>query len=145
MATKAIARHPLWTSTPKSPTALAFRAKPTYISSQRPIHSSAPVRPTFRSAQRHSEFRRSYADSVAPVIKRRGRGFFRWTWRLTYLSAIGGVAYLSYNIYSLRTPQDQFEPDPSKKTLVVLGRCNYDLESIGADYSQVPAGAQYLC
>ncbi|MCJ1388158.1 NADH:ubiquinone oxidoreductase [Xylographa bjoerkii] len=37
------------------------------------------------------------------------------------MSAIGGTAYLAYNIYTLRTPQEQFDPDPSKKTLVILG------------------------
>ena len=67
-------------------------------------------------------FRRAYADlAPSPVTKRRGRGFFRWTWRLTYLSAMGGTAWLGYSIYLLRTPQEQFDPDPGKKTLVVLG------------------------
>lgn len=28
---------------------------------------------------------------------------------------------MSYVIYILRTPDDQFNPDPSKKTLVILG------------------------
>ncbi|MCJ1238466.1 NADH:ubiquinone oxidoreductase [Varicellaria rhodocarpa] len=68
-------------------------------------------------------FRRPYADAptISPVTKRRGRGFFRWTWRLTYLSVLGGTGWLAYNIYLLRTPQEQFEPDASKKTLVILG------------------------
>ncbi|MCJ1338875.1 NADH:ubiquinone oxidoreductase [Bachmanniomyces sp. S44760] len=74
---------------------------------------SAFSKPAFQSA-----FRRSYAEQIS---KRRGRGFFRWTWRLTYLSALGGIGWLSYTIYSLRTPQEQAEPDPSKKTLVILG------------------------
>ncbi|MCJ1377057.1 NADH:ubiquinone oxidoreductase, partial [Xylographa soralifera] len=81
----------------------------------------ATPRTPFSNANLQSSFRRSYADTLSPVTKRRGRGFFRWTWRLTYLSAIGGTAYLAYNIYTLRTPQEQFDPDPSKKTLVVLG------------------------
>lgn len=38
-----------------------------------------------------------------------------------YLSALGGIGWLSYSIYQLRTPNEQFEPDPSKKTLVILG------------------------
>ncbi|KAK3721531.1 NADH:ubiquinone oxidoreductase [Vermiconidia calcicola] len=68
-------------------------------------------------------FRRGYADKpiVTEKVKRRSWGFLRWTWRLTYLSAIGGVAYLSYHIYQSKYPADQAEPDPSKKTLVVLG------------------------
>ncbi|MCJ1321386.1 NADH:ubiquinone oxidoreductase [Xylographa vitiligo] len=83
--------------------------------------SRATLRSPFSNTNIQSSFRRSYADAISPVTKRRGRGFFRWTWRLTYLSAIGGTAYLAYNIYTLRTPQEQFDPDPSKKTLVVLG------------------------
>lgn len=45
----------------------------------------------------------------------------RWTWRLTYLSAIAGLGYVGYGIYEMRTPEDQPQPDASKKTLVVLG------------------------
>lgn len=37
------------------------------------------------------------------------------------MSVIGGAAYLAYVVYDLRTPPDQFEPDPTKKTLVILG------------------------
>lgn len=94
-----------------------------FSSSQRPFSlkvSSAPIRPCFSRTKPQQTFRRSYADSLPPKPKRRA-GFFRWTWRLTYLSAIGGIGYLGYTIYLLRTPQEQFEPDPSKKTLVILG------------------------
>ena len=45
----------------------------------------------------------------------------RWAWRLTYLSALAGVGYVGYGIYESRNPVDQPPPDPSKKTLVVLG------------------------
>ncbi len=45
----------------------------------------------------------------------------RWTWRLTYLSIIGGIAYVSYGVYLDRHPTPQADPDPSKKTLVILG------------------------
>lgn len=55
------------------------------------------------------------------VVKRRSWRVLKWTWRLTYLSAIGGFVYLGYQIYENRTPADQEDPDPSKKTLVVLG------------------------
>lgn len=52
-------------------------------------------------------------------------GVLKWTWRLTYLSVLGGLAYTSYGIYLNRNPVDQQAPDPTKKTLVVLGmlRC----------------------
>lgn len=69
----------------------------------------------------HNSFRRSYADIVAPKPKRRIRTTFRWLWRLTYLSAIGGIVYMGYQIYQLRTPEEQIEADPDKKTLVILG------------------------
>lgn len=48
-------------------------------------------------------------------------GFLRWTWRFTKLAALGAIGTLGWSIYELRTPDDQFDPDPSKKTLVVLG------------------------
>jgi NADH:ubiquinone reductase (non-electrogenic) len=54
-----------------------------------------------------------------------------WTWRLTYLSTLGGVAYLGYGIWVLRHPVEQEEPDPKKKTLVVLGTCDA-IESLPA-------------
>ncbi|TKA43959.1 hypothetical protein B0A55_13700, partial [Friedmanniomyces simplex] len=54
-------------------------------------------------------FRRTYAE-VSPetqrVIKKRSWGFFRWTWRLAYLSAIGGTLYMGYGIYQGRTPAE---------------------------------------
>lgn len=40
-----------------------------------------------------------------------------------YLSAIAGVAYIGYGIYEDRHPEPQTEPDPTKKTLVILGEC----------------------
>ena len=45
----------------------------------------------------------------------------RWTFRLTYLSLILGIGYIGYGIYVSRSPAEQVEPDPNKKTLVVLG------------------------
>ena len=65
--------------------------------------------------------RRGYASGGgvrAPKPKSRA---LRYLWRVTYLSAIGGAAYLGYSIYDSRHPHDQFESDPSKKTLVILG------------------------
>lgn len=34
---------------------------------------------------------------------------------------MAGIGAISYNLYTLRHPAEQFEPDPSKKTLVILG------------------------
>lgn len=41
---------------------------------------------------------------------------------MTKVGVVGAVGYLGYSIYELRTPDEQFEPDPNKKTLVVLGK-----------------------
>ena len=99
-----------------------------------------------RLTLQHS-FRRPYTDAptVSPVTQRRGRGFFRWTWRLTYLSVLGGTGWLAYNIYLLRTPQEQLESDASKKTLVILGRWVVLMEfrDIIIDHPQALVGA--LC
>ncbi|KAF3398472.1 External alternative NADH-ubiquinone oxidoreductase [Penicillium rolfsii] len=69
--------------------------------------------------------RRGYADaaptpSPAPKPKKRFRAL-RWAWRLTWLSALGLSGALAYSIYELRHPEEQYEPDPTKKTLVILG------------------------
>ncbi|KXT12332.1 hypothetical protein AC579_7642 [Pseudocercospora musae] len=69
------------------------------------------------------QLRRGYADALPSKqqAKKKGAGFFRWTWRITYVSLIGGLIYTGYNIYQDRWPEEQHQPDPSKKTLVVLG------------------------
>lgn len=83
-------------------------------------------------------FRRGYADEKVagvplqgvaqtmepPTKKKSGFRYFRWAWRATYLSLIGSVVYMGYDVYMLRNPQDQIEPLPGKKTLVVLGECS---------------------
>ncbi|KAJ6160606.1 External alternative NADH-ubiquinone oxidoreductase [Penicillium chermesinum] len=40
---------------------------------------------------------------------------------LDWMTSLGLAGVLAYSIYDLRHPVDQIEPDPSKKTLVVLG------------------------
>lgn len=95
--------------------------------------SRAPIKPTLLTATLQRSFRRSYADAIPPKPRRRIRTFFRWTWRLTYLSAIGGIGYLAYTIYEMRRPTEQIEADPSKKTLVILGmpaRDDYGLQPL---------------
>lgn len=68
-------------------------------------------------------FRRAYADEAPKPKPKPGklRRTFRWAWRLTYLSALGLVGYTAYDIYVDRHPDEQFNPDPNKKTLVILG------------------------
>ncbi|KAG9245601.1 hypothetical protein BJ878DRAFT_500795 [Calycina marina] len=70
--------------------------------------------------QLQQHFRRTYAD-LAPTKKPRRFRYFTYLWRLTYLSTIAGAAYLAYGVYELRHPDDQFESDPTKKNLVILG------------------------
>lgn len=82
-------------------------------SSASPLRSSSIVQPAFR---------RAYADAApSPAPKKKRFRFFRWAYRLTVLSGLGLTGYLGYSIYILRHPEEQFEPDPSKKTLVILG------------------------
>lgn len=82
-----------------------------------------PIRSNGLSIARSA--RRGYADaaptpSPAPKPKKRFRTL-RWAWRLTWLSALGLTGAMVYSIYELRHPEEQYEPDPTKKTLVVLG------------------------
>lgn len=74
-------------------------------------------------------FRRAYASEAPKPKPRPGkiRRTLRWTWRLTYLTFGGLLGYTAWVIYEDRHPQDQVKPDPSKKTLVVLGKCINEL------------------
>ncbi|KAI0535192.1 hypothetical protein GGR58DRAFT_20343 [Xylaria digitata] len=68
------------------------------------------------------QFARTYADAAAPKKKPgKIRTTFKWLWRATYLSFFLGVGAIIYNGYSDRHPEEQFAPDPEKKTLVILG------------------------
>ncbi|KAF5093984.1 hypothetical protein D0Z03_002238 [Geotrichum reessii] len=68
---------------------------------------------------------RNQADITAgtsePFKKKKRFPFWKTLWRLTYGSIIVGTAVTSYSIYNTRHPADQPKPDPSKKTLVILG------------------------
>ena len=90
-------------------------------------------------------FRRSYADTKPQTYFRRSRVILKWLWRAVWLGTIGGVGYLGYTIYLLRTPPEQLEPDPTKKTLVILGIYS-SIENcvIAIDVSKVLDGAPYL-
>ncbi|OAP62587.1 hypothetical protein AYL99_01814 [Fonsecaea erecta] len=109
-----------------SPRPLSMRALSTCRRSTIPLPiasrpSSLVSRPLIQQS-----FRRNYADapqaqlSPEPKPKRRFR-FFVWTWRLTYLSVLASLGYVTYQIYEGRNPKEQFDPDPNKKTLVILG------------------------
>ncbi|KAI7014444.1 external NADH-ubiquinone oxidoreductase-like protein [Hortaea werneckii] len=86
---------------------------------QQTVKRNTPARIPRDSVQQG--FKRNYSSETPKVVKKKSFRFLRWTWRLTYLSAIGGFAWMCWGIYQNRTPEDQAEPDPNKKTLVVLG------------------------
>jgi NADH:ubiquinone reductase (non-electrogenic) len=98
------------------------------------------LRPSVERQALQATIRRTYATeaprpAASPVSKppKKKFRFFRGLWRATYISVLLGGAYLAYSIYETRFPQEQVEPDPTKKTLVVLGmaifctaRCNWN-------------------
>jgi hypothetical protein len=100
----------------------------------RSARSAAAARGRFAGAARPNaalsrQFARQYAsqapgdEDALPAPKRsKLRTAFRWVWRLTYISLLGGVAYVGYEIYQDRNPEPQVPRDPSKKTLVILGK-----------------------
>ncbi|KAL5002618.1 hypothetical protein BDV10DRAFT_104910 [Aspergillus recurvatus] len=105
---------------------LAMRSNAMQLSSlsRRSLTTRSPVQ-ALRSSQSLSlrTARRPYSDAgplPAPKPKKRFR-FLRWTWRLTLLAGVGLAGNLAYSIYDQRHPIEQFVPDPSKKTLVILG------------------------
>lgn len=125
MATKAATRHPFRITSQISAshfTSAARRNLATFQPSTGLRNSCARIKSTASRSPLQQSCRRSYADALPPKVVRRRGGFFTWAWRLTYLSAIVGTGYLSWVIYELRTPPEQLEVDPSKKTLVILGR-----------------------
>lgn len=137
MAAKTVARLPIVSSRPVLNLSSISQRPFTTLPSVTPVLKTQSSRsPAFSRPALQQSFRRSYADTVAGVTATTGSPppsppkpkrpfrFFRWVWRLTYLSAIGAVAsvgWLTWNIYDLRHPAEQFEPDPAKKTLVILG------------------------
>ncbi|KAH8178677.1 pyridine nucleotide-disulfide oxidoreductase domain-containing protein [Sarocladium implicatum] len=84
----------------------------------------AAARPSVASgfnASTRMAFRRTYADQAPKRKPGAIRTTFKWIWRTTYLSVGGLLAYTAWVIYDDRHPQPQFEADPTKKTLVILG------------------------
>ncbi|PFH63269.1 hypothetical protein XA68_14921 [Ophiocordyceps unilateralis] len=88
-------------------------------------YSSA--RPALITKLQTVAFRRAYTDPSPPPPPPpppkpgRLRRALKWTWRFTYISVAGLVGYSFYVLYKNRHPEPQAEPDPSKKTLVILG------------------------
>lgn len=90
-----------------------------------PVRSIGARRPSIANATlaRGPFFCRSYTEQAARPPRRALR-VLKWIWRATYLSVLGGLVFLGYEVYALRYPAEQAEPDPSKKTLVILGACS---------------------
>ncbi|UKZ79081.1 hypothetical protein TrVFT333_006831 [Trichoderma virens FT-333] len=108
---------------PMGPNGVASRA---FSTATRAMMMRSAARPSVAMKLANSgriAFRRAYADEAPKPKPKPGklRRTFRWAWRLTYLSAIGLVGFTAYNIYEDRHPDEQYEPDPNKKTLVILG------------------------
>lgn len=123
MATQAATRYPLRISSQISAShfnSAARRNLATFQLSTSLKNPCARIKSTASISPLQQSYRRSYADARPPTVRRKG-GFFKWAWRLTYLSTIAGTGYLSWVIYELRTPPEQLDVDPSKKTLVILG------------------------
>jgi len=78
------------------------------------------IAPKFNASARMA-FRRAYTDQAPKRKPGAIRSTFRWIWRISYLSVGGLLAYTTWVIYEDRHPQAQFEADPEKKTLVILG------------------------
>ncbi|KAH8909605.1 FAD/NAD(P)-binding domain-containing protein [Coniochaeta sp. PMI_546] len=124
-STRALARFaPSQVAKLQLPSAATSRLLTT--SSRLPARAGRVALNNNRIAALSRQFRRQYSDapsatlSPAPPKKRRFR-VLRWTWRLTYLSVLGGIGYLGWLIYEDRHPAEQVEADPNKKTLVILG------------------------
>ncbi|KAL1838141.1 hypothetical protein VTJ49DRAFT_2992 [Mycothermus thermophilus] len=81
------------------------------------------ARPAFGRSQGlvSRQFRRTASTEARPAPKKKRFPTLRWIWRLTYLSALGGLVYIGYGVWEDRHPEPQVEPDPTKKTLVILG------------------------
>lgn len=57
---------------------------------------------------------------AGPLPKKKA-GILKKTWRVTYISALAATAWFTWTVYNNRHPGAQFEQDPNKKTLVILG------------------------
>jgi len=69
-------------------------------------------------------FRRGIASGATipgPKPKKKRFRIIRNAWRLSLGLTFLGAGWLAYSIYETRFPQEQIEPDPAKKTLVILG------------------------
>ncbi|KAK1780993.1 hypothetical protein QBC45DRAFT_84523 [Copromyces sp. CBS 386.78] len=90
--------------------------------------SSAPRRALISESRQvavSQQIRRAHTETTPalpePPKERRRFRKLRWLWRAPLLASLAGIAYIGLGVYEERNPGPQVEPDPSKKTLVVLG------------------------
>ncbi|KAA8629794.1 hypothetical protein SMACR_01935 [Sordaria macrospora] len=90
--------------------------------------SSAPRRALISESRQVAvtqQIRRAHTETTPalpePPKERRRFRKLRWLWRAPLLASLAGIAYVGWGVYEERNPGPQVEPDPSKKTLVVLG------------------------
>lgn len=125
MATSTAMRPLLTLARQRGASEAVITARRTLTTRSAALHQSrALIRPCISEYPKSSlqqAFRRSYADTKPQTYFRRSRVTLRWLWRAVYLGTIGGIGYLGYTIYLLRTPPEQLEADPTKKNLVILG------------------------
>jgi NADH:ubiquinone reductase (non-electrogenic) len=93
--------------------------------------SSAPRRALISESRQVAvtqQIRRAHTETTPalpePPKERRRFRKLRWLWRAPLLASLAGIAYVGWGVYEERNPGPQVEPDPSKKTLVVLGEFN---------------------
>ncbi|KAG6130536.1 hypothetical protein E4U38_008012 [Claviceps purpurea] len=109
------------TSQMAHPARIASRAYSTAVRSHALRLPQRPAVSMKLAASGRIAFRRAYTDEAPKPTPGKLRKTLRWAWRFTYLSAAGLVGYTFITIYQDRHPEPQSEPDPSKKTLVILG------------------------
>ncbi|KAG6079422.1 hypothetical protein E4U31_005520 [Claviceps sp. LM219 group G6] len=109
------------TSQMAHPARIASRAYSTAVRSHVLRLPQRPAVSMKLAASGRIAFRRAYTDEAPKPTPGKLRKTLRWAWRFTYLSAAGLVGYTFITIYQDRHPEPQSEPDPSKKTLVILG------------------------
>ncbi|KAL7268867.1 NADH:ubiquinone oxidoreductase, partial [Rhizina undulata] len=104
--------------------ATRLRPFPGALKSSRFILPRQALRPSIERQAVQAAFRRNYASAPESQLGKTPRKGFRWLryiWRATWVSMMLGGSVLAYSIYKTRFPPDQIQPDPSKKTLVILG------------------------
>ncbi|KAG6224830.1 hypothetical protein E4U34_008356 [Claviceps purpurea] len=109
------------TSQMAHPARIASRAYSTAVRSHALRLPQRPAVSMKLAASGRIAFRRAHTDEAPKPTPGKLRKTLRWAWRFTYLSAAGLVGYTFITIYQDRHPEPQSEPDPSKKTLVILG------------------------